>query len=184
MTPLSSVVPSLERKPATLASAVSLGPGRGPGRLGSQGSANTKWPRGRRPLATAPLAPSRHRPCAQSFRWRQSLGKRGRGLSGRGLCSHNLPGALSTRRRPREAPPQALTFSKGCLSSRFKAPRSSWRPALGTSFLMSCGRNTVFRPHPTLRGKLDPRIRWETPGMKTWGGHLWVSREDKPPPKG
>lgn len=89
---------------------------------------------------------------------------------GRGLSSHvfrqsqSLVGVSEHTQETLGCPAQALTFSKGCLSSRFKGSRSSWMPVLATSFQMSCRQNTVLGPHPAPPGELDTKSIRNPPG--------------------
>lgn len=89
---------------------------------------------------------------------------------GRGLSSHvlrqsqSLGGVSEHTQETLGCPAQTLTFSKGCLSSRFKGSRSSWMPVLATSFQMSCGQNTVLGPHPAPRGSWTANPLGTPPG--------------------
>ena len=83
-----------------------------------------------------------------SFRPSQSLG----GGGGQSSCS--LPG--SPPASSPGSPTQVLTFSKGCLRSRFKEARSSWMVASGTSFVMHCGQvEHVLKPRAPQAGRAE-----------------------------
>lgn len=60
-----------------------------------------------------------------------------------------------------------LTFSKGCLSSRFKGARSCGMPVSATSFPMSCRQDTGLGPHPPHPRELDTKSMRNPQGWRS-----------------